>query len=264
MSNRPVWGFSTDDSHQASHTGRTRVYLSMLVLTSKNVRTALVNGVLFSTYSTFSTHTPPMLSGVTVNEIAGTITVAATGYTHVRRILQGNQVATGETIDVVNTPGVAKYVRAELHGPEGIAYINPFGIRFAGNQPPTVGAGSNQTVTLAAGATLNGSATDDGLPNPPGALTLFREKVSGPGTVTFTAPNAVSTMTIFSAAGVYQLRLTAHDGALSRSATVTVTVVDPPADPEPEPWAVCNRLRLATVSGETRACNRVYRGGGRT
>ena len=42
-------------------------------------------------------------------------------------------------------------------------------------------AGGNQTITLPATATLNGSATDDGLPNPPGALTYAWTMVSGPG-----------------------------------------------------------------------------------
>ena len=53
------------------------------------------------------------------------------------------------------------------------------------NQPPVVSAGVNQTITLPAVANLNGSATDDGLPNPPGALTYAWSKVSGPGTVNF-------------------------------------------------------------------------------
>ena len=41
------------------------------------------------------------------------------------------------------------------------------------NQQPVVNAGPNQTITLPAGATLSGSATDDGLPNPPGQLTYL-------------------------------------------------------------------------------------------
>ena len=69
--------------------------------------------------------------------------------------------------------------------------------------------------------TLSGSATDDGLPNPPGALTYTWTKVSGPGTVTFGNAANAATAASFSVAGTYVLRLTASDGALSASADVT-------------------------------------------
>jgi hypothetical protein len=38
------------------------------------------------------------------------------------------------------------------------------------NQPPMVNAGPDQTVILPNAATLSGTASDDGLPNPPGTL----------------------------------------------------------------------------------------------
>ena len=53
------------------------------------------------------------------------------------------------------------------------------------NQAPTVNAGSDQSITLPATASLSGTATDDGLPTPPAAITTTWSKVSGPGTVTF-------------------------------------------------------------------------------
>ncbi len=96
----------------------------------------------------------------------------------------------------------------------------------AGNLPPTVSAGPNQTITLPAAASLAGTATDDGLPNPPGALTLTWSKVSGPGAVTFGNPASATTTATFAAAGAHVLRLTAHDGALSASADVTITVTN--------------------------------------
>jgi RHS repeat-associated protein len=92
------------------------------------------------------------------------------------------------------------------------------------NQPPVVNAGADQTITLPATASLIGTATDDGLPNPPGALTLAWSQGSGPGTATFSAPAALSTTVSFSVAGTYVLRLTANDGALSTSDDVQVTV----------------------------------------
>jgi hypothetical protein len=162
-----------------------------------------------------------------VDAVAGTITVRGNGYTQVRWISRGTQVATGETLDLVTTPGVAKYVRAELHGAEGIGYTNPFGLQPTGtpvNQAPTVAAGSDQAVTLPAAATLAGSASDDGLPSSPAALTLLWEEVSGEGSVTFANAAAAQTTATFTDAGTYVLRLTANDGTLSTSDEVTVTV----------------------------------------
>jgi hypothetical protein len=93
------------------------------------------------------------------------------------------------------------------------------------NQPPVVNAGPDQTVTLPAAANLAGAVTDDGLPNPPGAFTTTWSVVSGPGTVTFSAPNALTTTATFSAAGSYMLRLTANDGALTASDDIAINVL---------------------------------------
>jgi sugar lactone lactonase YvrE len=101
-------------------------------------------------------------------------------------------------------------------------------VRLAGtapppNQPPSVNAGPDQTVILPGAASLRGSASDDGLPDPPGALTTTWSKVSGPGTVSFTNANAVDTTATFSATGSYVVRLTADDGELSASDDVAIT-----------------------------------------
>ncbi|MGY1810948.1 PKD domain-containing protein [Blastococcus sp. SYSU D00669] len=92
------------------------------------------------------------------------------------------------------------------------------------NQAPTVNAGPDQTITLPAAATLTGSITDDGLPNPPGTTTATWSKVSGPGTVTFGNAGAPSTTATFSAGGSYVLRLTANDSLLQASDDVSVVV----------------------------------------
>ena len=115
------------------------------------------------------------------------------------------------------------------------------------NSAPTVSAGSDQTITLPSGATLDGTVSDDGLPNPPGALTTTWSQVSGPGTAMFGNANAVDTTVTFSAAGTYTLRLTANDSALSTSDDVIVTV-NPPASSSPLYFSL---LSLATVGGVT-------------
>ncbi len=92
------------------------------------------------------------------------------------------------------------------------------------NQAPSVNAGSDQTITLPASAILNGTATDDGLPNPPATLTTTWSQVSGPGTVSFGNANALNTTANFSLAGIYILRLTADDGFVASSDDLRVTV----------------------------------------
>ena len=92
------------------------------------------------------------------------------------------------------------------------------------NQPPTVNAGPDQTVILPNSATLSGTASDDGLPNPPGTVTTTWSQFSGPGTVTFGDASSLSTTASFSASGTYVLRLTADDSALQSSDDLTVTV----------------------------------------
>jgi hypothetical protein len=101
----------------------------------------------------------------------------------------------------------------------------------AANQPPMVNAGPDQAVTLPAVATLDGTVTDDGLPNPPGAVTVAWSRLSGPGTVTFGNAAAIDTTASFSAPGTHVLRLSATDGAIQASDDVTVTVTGAPPPP---------------------------------
>lgn len=90
------------------------------------------------------------------------------------------------------------------------------------NTPPVVNAGPDLAVALPNLATIDATVTDDGRPSPP-TLTTSWSKLSGPGTVTFGNANAIDTTAAFSAAGVYTLRLTASDGALSGSDDVIIT-----------------------------------------
>jgi hypothetical protein len=96
------------------------------------------------------------------------------------------------------------------------------------NHAPTVNAGPDQTITLPAGAALDGTVSDDGLPSP-SSLTSSWSQVSGPGTVSFGNASAVDTSAGFSAAGSYVLQLQASDGELTTSDTVAITVNQAPA-----------------------------------
>ena len=92
------------------------------------------------------------------------------------------------------------------------------------NAAPVVNAGADQEITLPASASLDGTVSDDGLPNPPGTVTTTWSKISGPGTVSFGNASAVDTTASFSAAGNYVLRLTADDGQLTVTDDVSITV----------------------------------------
>jgi hypothetical protein len=119
-------------------------------------------------------------------------------------------------------------VAVEIHQANGtssdiILDLELSGSAFPPNQGPLANAGTDQTITLPANATLNGTVNDDGLPIPPGLLSFGWSKFSGPGAVTFGNPNALSTTASFSTNGTYVLRLTAGDGSLSASDDLTVT-----------------------------------------
>jgi hypothetical protein len=123
----------------------------------------------------------------------------------------------------------ANVLAVEIHQSGGTSSDVIFDLELSGsafppNQGPSANAGSDQTITLPASATLNGTVSDDGLPIPPGLLTFDWTKFSGPGTVTLANTNALQTTASFSTAGTYALRLTANDGALSVSDDLTVTV----------------------------------------
>ncbi len=74
------------------------------------------------------------------------------------------------------------------------------------------------------GLVLRGQATDDGLPDPPGALSAQWRMVSGPagGSVSFSPPQAFDTLARFSLPGSYILALEASDGVNTASAEIQV------------------------------------------
>lgn len=109
----------------------------------------------------------------------------------------------------------------------------------ANNKPPVVNASSSQTIQLPTNSlTLNGTATDDGLPA--GAtLTVLWKQLSGPSTVTFANPNLPVTQAIFSAAGSYVVQLSASDTEFTSTSAIVITVL--PADVPPVVSAGANQ-----------------------
>ncbi|HKG80759.1 MAG TPA: RHS repeat-associated core domain-containing protein [Pyrinomonadaceae bacterium] len=105
-----------------------------------------------------------------------------------------------------------------------------FTLPVVANEPPTVSAGNDSTITLPDVAKLSGISCDDGFPRG-SSLALSWSKVSGPGDVAFTKPNSPLTDASFTVAGTYVLRLTASDSEHSVSADVTVTALPANAAP---------------------------------
>ena len=92
------------------------------------------------------------------------------------------------------------------------------------NRAPSVNAGPDRGIFQTQAAALSGSVTDDGLPNPPAAVSLAWSKVSGPGSVAFANPAVAATTATFSTPGSYVLRLAANDGSLLSSDDMSVQV----------------------------------------
>jgi hypothetical protein len=98
---------------------------------------------------------------------------------------------------------------------------------IAGNAAPSVEAGPDQVINLPSAANLTGSATDDGLPDPPHAVTVVGwSLVNGPsgGTATLGDASAWNTVATFSAPGIYVFRLIVTDGSDLGQDDVTITV----------------------------------------
>src|SRR6185369_2337726 len=92
------------------------------------------------------------------------------------------------------------------------------------NEAPEVNAAIDRTSAWPGGGLeLQCTVNDDGLPAS-STLAATWAKVSGPGSVTFADSHAPVTSVTFSAPGVYTLRLSATDSALSASDDVTVSL----------------------------------------
>jgi hypothetical protein len=90
------------------------------------------------------------------------------------------------------------------------------------NKRPMVYAGPSFRVDSGSTAKLSGYAADDALPS--NTLTLRWSVVSGPGAVSFADQNQGMTTATFSTDGVYTLRLTATDGALTSTSDATIEI----------------------------------------
>jgi len=76
--------------------------------------------------------------------------------------------------------------------------------------------------------TLAGTATDDGLPVPPGALIHAWQQTSGPeGKVLFSDETILTPTASFFEPGTYELQLTTTDNELSTEAVIEIVIQRP-------------------------------------
>lgn len=121
------------------------------------------------------------------------------------------------------------------------------------NLAPYVDAGPNKSVPINLSLILTGDSYDDGQPTKNG-VTYSWSKVSGPGNVNFTAPGKLSTGVTFSKQGSYVLRLTADDGLLASSDTVSATVTEPDFFDDDNGHLFENDINWMAAEGITKGC----------
>lgn len=117
-------------------------------------------------------------------------------------------------------------------------------------------AGPDQAITLPNTATLTGTATD-GNGNPVPALWT---KLSGPQTVLFSDATDPANTAIFNTQGVYVLRLTARDGALTAFDDVQITVNPDPVPPPPDPTTIAPPVDPTVATNPFDATKFLYEG----
>ena len=106
--------------------------------------------------------------------------------------------------------------------PRGVCLNRPPTVRVLGITPrrgvvPSLSVGVNEELNLF------GSAHDEGLPRGK-AFVAGWKVLKGPGTVTFSNPAGARTKATFSAAGTYELELSASDGELAENYRLNVNV----------------------------------------
>jgi outer membrane protein assembly factor BamB len=132
----------------------------------------------------------------------------------------------------------------------------------ATNNPPSVNAGSDQTIYPMASAVLDATVTDDGKPkvdpndpnSAPIGITCSWAKLAGPGDVNFADPNIEDTSASFSESGSYTLRMTADDGGAFFYDDIVVTVRKP-ADLDGDDDTDINDLDLMLARWLDSDCN---------
>jgi hypothetical protein len=127
---RPVWGYSNDDMHSASHIGRNWNVFYLPELSHEWVRKGMEEG-LFSWIYAPKGHTgeqPATIKSVSVSARRGIISINAAECDSIHWITAGQIIHRGNKLNLNKLEFEPAYVRAELFGKdETIAGTQPFG-----------------------------------------------------------------------------------------------------------------------------------------
>ena len=156
---RNVWATSNDDTHEAVGTGFSFDMLLMPSNNLTNIRAALTDGTFYAVAKVAKRELgavfeaigdTPELTGVSVDQTAHAITIAADHYNKIEWVADGKVIATGNTIDLnYYETKVNKYVRAQIKGAGGIAFVQPFAVQDLSTlKKPTIRTVTDATTQL--------------------------------------------------------------------------------------------------------------------
>jgi len=139
-SDRPVYGFASDDSHAVNHMGYSYVIMLLPEFTLESLRTAMETGSFYfvsvisrddiSADSPLNS-TEPRITGAETTP--NTITVSGLNYDYAEWYADGVKIAEGDTLRLNEHEGeINSYVRAQLVSGNGTAFTQPFGIKENG------------------------------------------------------------------------------------------------------------------------------------
>ena len=138
MPERPVWGFSNDDAHSNGALGFSYNMHLMPELSENAFRHSMETGAFYASAKVshrelgrdfVSQGMTPTISNISVDEAEDSITITGVDTDSVRWISEGQVIAEGPAIDLDDHIGKAgSYIRAELIGPGGITFTQPFGL----------------------------------------------------------------------------------------------------------------------------------------
>lgn len=137
--------------------------------------------------------------------------------------LENNSPALGAGIKPNST---LDYDGVTIMAPYAIGIYNNAGVSSSTNKAPIVEAGADQAYSFPTEITLEGEASDDGLPDPPKRLAIEWTKVSGPGNIIFNDASALNSNVNVDQAGIYILQLSAYDGEFTSTDEVTLSLCD--------------------------------------
>lgn len=197
MPERPVWGFSNDDTHSTAATGFSYNMMLMSGNTLSNVRKSMEKGTFYAVALVskrelglnFAAKGPaPEITNISVDQDENSITIQGENYNSIEWIANGRTIATGNKIDLNDYEyKVSNYVRAQLKGDGGISFTQPFGITVVSAPVEKLPAqiGLTMTTDPATSVSINWTTTDIGLTD---AKVMVWEKAAGENTaVTYNA-----------------------------------------------------------------------------